>query len=235
MTLYLAADPTPEQTRIWTVPNDYRNKTDAKVAVICIAIEQGAMEFIRFRGEPPPSNYTTPYSLQTFDPESSQKSNGKRKMVEDAHSQGEHEKPAKRQKKAKLEGAGPPTTKHGNKKEKGSTHTHSILESGIIRAGQTSRKGYVSAPYQPGLGDESGSETAYPLPQVSLNSITPTRPDQMFMPPYAYSSVQGGYGHSLSAQAFAGASGSGTGVGGGGYMGAERLGDSSEPEPGEVV
>lgn len=239
MMLHLAADPTPEQTRIWTVSNDYRNKADAKVAVICTAIEQGAMEFIRFRGEPPPPGYTTPYSLQTFDPESSQKSNGKRKMVEDTHSQGEHEKPAKRQKKTKLEGAGPSTTKHSNKKEKGSTHTHNILESDIIRAGKTSRKGYVSAPYQPGLGGESGSGTMYPLPQVSLNPIPPNRPDQMFMPPYAYSSGQGGYGHPLSAQSFAGASGSGTGFGGGEFIGAGtgavRLGDSSEPEPGEVV
>ncbi|KAG1767160.1 hypothetical protein EV702DRAFT_1147624 [Suillus placidus] len=233
MTLHLAADPTPDQTRNWTVSNDYRNKADAKVAVICTAIEQGAMEFIRFRGEPPPPGYTTPYSLQTFNPESSQRSNGKRKMVEDAHSQGEHEKPTKRQKKAKLEGT---ATKHGNKKEKGSTHTHGIPESGIIRAGQTSRKGYVSAPYQPGLGDESGSGTAYPLPQVSLNPTPPTVPDQRFMP-HAYSSVQGGYGHPLSAQSFAGPSGSGTGFRGGGFMGAdaERLGDSSEPEPGEVV
>jgi hypothetical protein len=236
MTLHLAADPTPDQTRIWTVSNDYRNKADAKVAVICTAIEQGAMEFIRFRGGPPPPGYTTPYSLQTFDPGSSQKSNGKRKMVDDAHSQGEHEKPTKRQKKAKLEGAqGPPTTKHGNKKEKGSTHTHGIPESGIIRAGQTSRKGYVSAPHQPELGDESGSGTTHPLPQVSLNPNPPTMPDQRFVP-HTYSSVQGGYGYPLSEQSFARASGSGTGFGGG-FMGAsvERSGDTSEPEPGEVV
>lgn len=234
ITLHLAADPTPDQTRIWTVSNDYRNKADAKVAVICIAIEQGAMEFIRFRGEPPPPGYTTPYSLQTFDPESSQKSNGKRKMVEDAHSQSEHEKPTKRQKKAKLEGA---ATKHGNKKEKGSTHTHGIPESGIIRVGQTSREGYVSAPYQPGLGDESGSGTVHPLPQVSLNPIPPAMPDQRSMPARAYSSVQGGYRYPLSTQSFAGASGSSAGFGGGGFMGAsvERLDDSSEPEPGEVV
>ncbi|KAG1881152.1 hypothetical protein F4604DRAFT_466118 [Suillus subluteus] len=39
----------------------------AKVAVICTAIEQGVMEFIRFRGEPPPG-YTTPYSLQDLRP-----------------------------------------------------------------------------------------------------------------------------------------------------------------------
>ncbi|KAG2357074.1 hypothetical protein BDR07DRAFT_1380366 [Suillus spraguei] len=187
MTLHLAADPTPDQTRTWTVSNDYRNKADAKVAVICTAIEQGAMEFIRFRGEPPPPGYTTPYSLQTFNSESSQKSNGKRKMVEDAHSQGEYEKSTKRQKKAKLEGA---ATKQGNRKEKGSTHTHGIAESGIIRAGHTSRKGYTSAPYQLGIGNESGSGTAYPLPQVSLDPVPPTMPDQRFMPPHAYSSVQ---------------------------------------------
>lgn len=232
MTLHLAADPTPDQTRTWTVSNDYRNKADAKVAVICTAIEQGAMEFIRFQGEPPPPGYTTPYSLQTFNPEPSQKSNGKRKMVEDAHSQGEYEMPTKRQKKAKLEGA---ATKQGNRKQKGSTHTHSIPESGIIRAGHTSRKGYASAPYQLGLGNESGFGTAYPLPQVSLNSVPPAMPDQRFMPTHAYSSVQDGYMYPLSTQSFA--SDSGTGSGGSRLMdvGAGRLGDSSEPEPGEVV
>lgn len=227
MTLQLSADPTPDQTRTWTVSNNYRNKADAKVAVVCIAIEQGAMEFIRFRGEPPPPGYTTPYSLQTFDPGSSQKSNGKRKMVEDAHSQGEHEKPTKRQKKAKLESA---ATKHGNKKAKGSTLIHSIPECGTIRAGQPSRKGYASAPYRPRLGDESGSGTAYRLPQVSLNPIPPNS-DQRFMPLRAHSSVQGDYGYPLSAQSFAGASGTSSGGG----AGAERLDDSSEPEPGEVV
>ncbi|KAG1907855.1 uncharacterized protein F5891DRAFT_216949 [Suillus fuscotomentosus] len=227
MTLQLSADPTPDQTRIWTVSNDYRNKADAKVAVVCIAIEQRAMEFIRFRGEPPPPGYTTPYSLQTFDPGSSQKSNGKRKMVEDAHSQGEHEKPTKRQKKAKLEST---ATKHGNKKAKGSTLIHSIPESGTIRAGQPSRKGYASAPYRPGLEDESGFGTAYRLPQVSLNPIPPNS-DQRFMPLRPHSSVQGDYGYPLSAQSFAGASGTSSGGG----AGAERLGDLSEPEPGEVV
>lgn len=186
ITLHLAADPTAEQARNWTVSNDYRNKADAKVAVICTAIEQGAMEFIRFRGEPPPPGYTTPYSLQAFDPESSQKSNGKRKMVEDAH--GESEKPTKRQKKAKTDGAStsdarPPTTKHGNKKAKGrSIHSHT--------------------------GNESGSGTVY-LPQVSLN-LTPPIPDQRVMPPHSDSSVQGGHGYPLSAQSVAGASGSRT-------------------------
>lgn len=129
MTLHLAADPTPDQTRSWTVANDYRNKADAKVAVICTAIEQGAIEFIRFRGEPAPLGYTIPYSLQTFDPESSQKSNGKRKMVEDAQPQGEPEKPTKRQKKTKLDGANTSDArpkKHGNRKEKekGSSTVH---------------------------------------------------------------------------------------------------------------
>ncbi|KAG2157757.1 uncharacterized protein EDB93DRAFT_1124492 [Suillus bovinus] len=219
MTLHLDADPTPDQTRVWTVSNDYRNKADAKVAVICTAIEQGAMEFIRFRGEPPPLGYTTPYSLQTFDPGASQKSNGKRKMVDDSHSLGEHEKPTKRQKKAKLEGA---ATNHSNKKAKRSTPAHDIPETGVIHTGQTSRKEYISG-------------TAYHLPQVSLNHIPPPKPNQRFMHPHVHSSVQGGHGYSLSAQSSAGASGTGFGADEFMGVGAEQLGDSSEPEPGEVI
>ena len=39
------------------MPAEYRNKNDAKVAVVQLAFEQGALEFLRFSGEPPPEGY----------------------------------------------------------------------------------------------------------------------------------------------------------------------------------
>jgi hypothetical protein len=39
------------------VPAEYRNKNDAKAAVVQLAFEQGAIEFLRFSGEPPPAGY----------------------------------------------------------------------------------------------------------------------------------------------------------------------------------
>ncbi|KAG1744954.1 uncharacterized protein EDB91DRAFT_1345827 [Suillus paluster] len=241
MTLHLANDPTPDQTRKWTAPPEYRNKSDAKAAVICTAIEQGAIEFLRFRGEPPPLGYTTPYSLQTYDPESSQKSNGKRKMVEDAHPHAESEKPTKRHKKSKAEGQPVPSAhpkKSGNKKG-GSVHTHNVPGSGSMSVGETSRTGYVSRPYQPGLEDESGSGTAYPVAQgrsTNPASFLPPMP-QHFMPHLHYS-VRGV--HPVPPQPFTGASSSHqyshTAFGRGGLVGTEMSqSDSSEPEPGEVI
>ena len=90
----LSTSPTSEQVRRYTVPNDYRNKADAKVAVICHAAEQGVVEFVRFWGGPPPDGYVSPYSLHSYNPEASRK----RKQpgsVEDA----DQTQPAKRKKK----------------------------------------------------------------------------------------------------------------------------------------
>ena len=39
------------------MPAEYRNRNDAKVAVVQLAFEQGAIEFLRFNGEPPPEGY----------------------------------------------------------------------------------------------------------------------------------------------------------------------------------
>ncbi|RDB30097.1 hypothetical protein Hypma_014004 [Hypsizygus marmoreus] len=41
-------------TRTYTVPPEHRTKADAKAAVACLAAEQGVVEFMRFRGAPPP-------------------------------------------------------------------------------------------------------------------------------------------------------------------------------------
>ncbi|KAG0693624.1 hypothetical protein DFH29DRAFT_963615 [Suillus ampliporus] len=242
MALQIANDPTPDQIRKWTAPCEYRNKADAKVAVICTAVEQGAIEFIRFRGEPSPLGYTTPYSLQNYDPESSQKSAGKRKMVEDPHLHAEPEKPAKRHKKAKLEGQpGPSDARPKNSNKKGSSiHTHNVPESGIICVGETSRTGYVSRPYQPGLGDESGSGTAYPVTQGGLMNpalFPPPMPNQQQFMPQLHYPMQGGYPVPVQPYAVASSSHqySYTGFGHGGVAGTDTSQDSSEPEPGEVV
>ena len=63
MTIELGPSPTPEQVRKYTVPAEYRNRNDAKLAVVLRAVEQGAIEFLRFRGNPPPPGYV-PYFAQ---------------------------------------------------------------------------------------------------------------------------------------------------------------------------
>lgn len=55
--LKLTGKPEEREARTWTVPAEYRNKNDAKVAVVQLAFEQGALEFLRFSGEPPPEGY----------------------------------------------------------------------------------------------------------------------------------------------------------------------------------
>jgi hypothetical protein len=62
MTLELSSFPTADETTTFTAPSDYRTKADAKIAVACLAAEQGAIEFLRFRGGPPPLGYQTFYS-----------------------------------------------------------------------------------------------------------------------------------------------------------------------------
>ena len=39
------------------MPAEYRTKNDARVAVVSRALEEGVLEFIRFRGQPPPPDY----------------------------------------------------------------------------------------------------------------------------------------------------------------------------------
>lgn len=48
--------------RRYVVPAEYRTKGDAKCAVACRAAEQGAIEFLRFRGGPIPPSYRTFHS-----------------------------------------------------------------------------------------------------------------------------------------------------------------------------
>jgi hypothetical protein len=57
MELDLVPIPKPGETRTFRVPIEYRTKADAKTALACIAAEQGAVEFLRFRGQTPPAGY----------------------------------------------------------------------------------------------------------------------------------------------------------------------------------
>ncbi|KAH9984915.1 hypothetical protein BJV77DRAFT_1086925 [Russula vinacea] len=57
MTLKLTEEPNAREQRSWTISANFRNKNDAKVAVVNRAFERGALEFLRFRGESPPKDY----------------------------------------------------------------------------------------------------------------------------------------------------------------------------------
>lgn len=94
----LSTSPTSEQVRRYTVSSDYRNKADAKVAVICHAAEQGVVEFVCFQGRTPPDGYTSPYILRTYNPDAS----GKRKRKQlGSDEDAEQSRPAKKKKKKK--------------------------------------------------------------------------------------------------------------------------------------
>ncbi|KAI6144341.1 hypothetical protein BKA82DRAFT_1003728 [Pisolithus tinctorius] len=69
----LSASSIPEQSRKYMAPCEYGSKADAKAAVIALAAEQGVIEFVRFRGRPPPPGYCSPYKLQNYDGGTSRK------------------------------------------------------------------------------------------------------------------------------------------------------------------
>ncbi|KAF9524226.1 hypothetical protein CPB83DRAFT_621767 [Crepidotus variabilis] len=62
----LKVDISPDQpdVREYTVNTEYRNKADAKAAVACHAAEQGLVDLLRFKGGPPPSDYTPFWQAQ---------------------------------------------------------------------------------------------------------------------------------------------------------------------------
>ncbi|KAI0822152.1 hypothetical protein BC628DRAFT_1422075 [Trametes gibbosa] len=64
ITIELCTSPTAQQVRKYTVPAEYRNRNDAKLAVIARAVEEGAIEFLRFQGRPPPPGYVPKYTQQ---------------------------------------------------------------------------------------------------------------------------------------------------------------------------
>jgi hypothetical protein len=89
MTLKLTEQPEEREKCSWTVPADFRNRNDAKIAVIHAAFEQGAIEFLRFKGESPPEGY----KVELPPPRESKKA--KRKAADGTENEGEPPKKAK--------------------------------------------------------------------------------------------------------------------------------------------
>ncbi len=89
MALKLTEQPEEHERRSWTIPADYRNKNDAKVAVVHLAFEQSAIEFLRFKGESPPEGY----KVELPPPRESKKA--KRKVTDGTENEGEPPKKAK--------------------------------------------------------------------------------------------------------------------------------------------
>ena len=89
MTLKLTEQPEEREKCSWTVPADFRNRNDAKVAVVQSAFEQGAIEFLRFKGGSPPEGY----KVELPPPRESKK--GKRKAADGTENEGEPIKKAK--------------------------------------------------------------------------------------------------------------------------------------------
>jgi hypothetical protein len=57
MRVALSPSAAPDEIREYSVPAEYRTKTDAKVSVVLLAVERGVVEFLRFRGAPSPPGY----------------------------------------------------------------------------------------------------------------------------------------------------------------------------------
>lgn len=96
----LSNSSTLEQSRKYVAPCEYRSKGDAKAAVIALAAEQGVIEFVRFRGRPPPPGYCSPYILQNYNGDSP------RKRSEPDSREEEKTRPSKKQKKNVPRGGG---------------------------------------------------------------------------------------------------------------------------------
>ncbi|KIJ67229.1 hypothetical protein HYDPIDRAFT_107958 [Hydnomerulius pinastri MD-312] len=165
----LSAAPSTEEVKRYPVPSDYRNKADAKAAAICYAAEQGAVEFIRYRGGQPPPGYISPYTMRSFDPEVSQK----RKHPEGGD-EAEQARPTKKQKKGKKRDVDGPSTQGESSQTSlanpsqhthgGSHHVHSVLEPGGIgpSPGVSGDRSFDQS--QPGFGNEGGSGAVYIAP-----------------------------------------------------------------------
>jgi hypothetical protein len=91
MTLKLTEEPNAREQRSWTISANFRNKNDAKVAVVNRAFERGALEFLRFRGESPPKDYKV-----WLPPPREAKKKAKRKIVDGMNNESEPLRKSKR-------------------------------------------------------------------------------------------------------------------------------------------
>ncbi|KAI1789886.1 hypothetical protein LXA43DRAFT_545146 [Ganoderma leucocontextum] len=63
MVIELAPNPGPQQVRRYTVPAEYCNRNDARLAVVHHAVQEGVIDFLRLQGNSPPPGYV-PYVPQ---------------------------------------------------------------------------------------------------------------------------------------------------------------------------
>ncbi|KAI0065180.1 hypothetical protein BV25DRAFT_1822296 [Artomyces pyxidatus] len=112
MTLKLSEDPSPNEIRTWTVPAEYRTKTDAKIASVLLAFANGAVEFLQFRGEPVPPGYVVilPQAPKRPEVSDSGKKSKKRKTPDNANDAVPRSDVAKRQKVEEKVKIKPPTS-----------------------------------------------------------------------------------------------------------------------------
>ncbi|KAI0027948.1 hypothetical protein K488DRAFT_60000, partial [Vararia minispora EC-137] len=57
MTLHLSLEPKDGEKMSWTVAAEYRSRSDARIAVVDLAFQNGAIEYLQFRGRPAPEGY----------------------------------------------------------------------------------------------------------------------------------------------------------------------------------
>ena len=67
MVVELVPNPGPQEVRRYTVPSEYCNRNDARLAVIHRAVEEGVIDFLRLQGKPQPPGYV-PYAAQQEQP-----------------------------------------------------------------------------------------------------------------------------------------------------------------------
>ncbi|PIL32569.1 hypothetical protein GSI_05272 [Ganoderma sinense ZZ0214-1] len=63
MVIELAPNPGPQEVRRYTVPTEYCNRNDARLAVIHRAVQEGVIDFLRLQGNTQPSG-SVPYAPQ---------------------------------------------------------------------------------------------------------------------------------------------------------------------------
>lgn len=72
-----------ESSRTYATAIEYRNRADAKAAVALLAVEQGVLEFIRFRGKPTPTDYNRDtYDWKQYAPKKGDNTNNASKKAD---------------------------------------------------------------------------------------------------------------------------------------------------------
>ncbi|KAH7922432.1 hypothetical protein BV22DRAFT_1131453 [Leucogyrophana mollusca] len=199
MILELSIEPTPAEIRKFTVPAEYRTKADAKIGVICQAAEQGAIEFLRFRGEPPPLGYESPFLMKNYDPNASRKL-GKRKQPEESDTFEDRKEYKKRKKgtveeegEVALSDAGSSSGGHGQggtAKRGGQQDHNSPGSSGTGPSWGSAQAGHPSDHYHADHRGVGGSAVPYNAGNIHPGAYAyPGHPPAHAAPPFSYAGV----------------------------------------------